>query len=128
MPVHTNTLTDVFKDFATCINATELKCGEYSLGTYAKARIVLSRLYYACFHKGLEDFPRLRNSPQGKKHKDLIEALRNSTEVKHQELLPVIEILKDLRVWADYDHSNTFFQRSTITSLEYYIYQVEEVL
>lgn len=125
---HINNLTNLFKDFAVCLNQNGLNCDNYSLDTYAKARIILSRLYYACYHKSLEDFNSLRISTNGQKHKKLIQELKNSSLEKHKNMLPLIEKLQDLRIWADYDYTNNFYSSYRMSNLGYYIYQVEQQL
>lgn len=117
---HINTLTPIFKDFAECVNSSK----ECNSDPYIKARIVLSRLYYACFHKGLEDFSDIRNSSEGKKHQRLIEALTASTKPEHKQLLKLILKLKDLRIWADYDYSDKIYKNANPSNLGYYIYQI----
>ncbi|MCT7576435.1 hypothetical protein ACOTVZ_02810 [Aliarcobacter butzleri] len=115
-----NTLTPIFKDFAECVNNSK----ECNSDPYIKARIVLSRLYYACFHKGLEDFSNIRNSSEGKKHQRLIEGLTASTKPEHKQLLNLILKLKDLRIWADYDYSDETYKNANPSNLGYYIYQI----
>ena len=125
---YTNNLTDVFKDFAICLNKNGLECDEYKLDMYGKVRVVLSRLYYACYHKGLEDFSALRTSNVGQKHSKLIQKLKDSELEKHKKLLPLIEKLQDLRVWADYDQENNFYTNYPQSNIGYYIYQVNQHL
>lgn len=125
---YTNTLTPLFKDFAECINATSLSCQDYNIDTYTKARIVFGRLYYACFHKGLEDFPSIRTSTKGKKHQRLIKALEDSTNPNHQGLYDLITKLNDLRIWADYDYTNDIYRNARPAGLGYYIYQANSIL
>ena len=122
--MYSNNLTDLFKDFAICLHKSGLECDSYKLDTYGKARIVLSRLYYACYHKGLEDFSTLRTSSVGQKHSKLIQELQDSNLEKHKQLLPLIQKLQDLRVWADYDQENNFYTNYSESNLGYYIYQV----
>ena len=121
---HINTLTPIFKDFAECVNSSK----ECNSDPYIKARIVLSRLYYACFHKGLEDFSDIRNSSEDKKHQRLIEALTASTKPEHKQLLKLILKLKDLRIWADYNYIDEFYKNVKPSGVGYYIFQVNEVL
>jgi hypothetical protein len=126
--IHSITLTDLFKDFAKCLNKNGLQCSDYSISTHGQARIVLGRLYYACYHKGLEDFIDLRTSSTGKKHSELIKKLKASSLEKHKKLLPLIEKLQDLRVWADYEHDDTTYDNYPQSGLGYYIYQVNQQL
>lgn len=120
-----NTLIDTFKDFAICLNKSSISCNNYSLGTIDKHRIVFSRLYYACFHKGLDYFPLLRSSTNGKKHKTLIDKLKASSDPVHMKLLPLIQKLHDLRVWADYNDDNQELKNFSNPNIAYYIYQIE---
>ncbi|WP_066222629.1 hypothetical protein [Aliarcobacter cryaerophilus] len=121
---HINTLSAIFKDFAECVNNSK----ECNQDAYLKARIVLSRLYYACFHKGLEDFSDLRNSTEGQKHKKLIKELTSSKKPEHQELLNLIIKLKDLRIWADYIHSDETYKSAKPAGTGYYIFQVNKII
>jgi len=122
--VTTNTLTKSFKDFALCLHNSELTCDDYSMDRHIKARIVFSRLYYACFHKALENYPSIRDSRQGQKHKRLIESLKRSDNPEDIAILPLIEKLQDLRVWADYEYNNTLYESAGVTAIGYIIYQI----
>lgn len=124
--IHNNTLTDIFKEFAQCLNKTSLECTDntYKIDSYTKARIILGRLYYACFHKGLEDFSLIRTSTAGKKHIKLLEALEKSTKQEHKQLYSLISKLYDLRVWADYEYDNKIYTKANPSNLGYYIFQL----
>ena len=123
---HINTLTDLFYEFSVCLNTDGLACnGSYTLNTHAKARILLSRLYYAVFHKVLEDFSHIRTSRQGQKHKRMIEALQASSNPDHRAILILVQKLQDLRIWADYEHTNTIYDSASPAGLGYYFYQMD---
>lgn len=128
--MHNNTLTTIFNDFAQCLNQTKIECesSSYTMDPFTKARIILGRLYYACFHKGLEDFEILRNSRSGNKHKKLKEKLLDSSREDHQKLYELLLKLYDLRVWADYEYTNDIYQNATPANIGYYIFQINQLL
>lgn len=125
---HNNTLTNTFKDFAQCLNSSQIQCSDYKIDSFTKARIILSRLYYACFHKGLEYFESLRTSKSGNKHKRLKELLSSSKTPEHQALYNLICKLYDLRIWADYEYSNEIFTNAKPANIGYYMFQVNRLL
>lgn len=126
--VHNNTLSNIFKDFAECLNIAKLECTNHNIDSFTKARIILSRLYYACFHKGLEYFESLRTSRVGGKHKKLKDLLSQSKIPEHQTLYSLICKLYDLRIWADYLYTNEFFTNAKPANIGYYMFQVNQIL
>lgn len=124
MPAFVNTLTPVFREFAVNLNNHELKDVSYKLPTYTKYRIVISRLYYSLFHKALDSFPVIRTDGQGKKHSRILDALLASPDPQHRNIYTVLDSLKDLREWADYDHDDSKFATYPNSDIGYYIYRI----
>ena len=67
-------------------------------------RVRINRLYYALYHRIMEELPDLQVSTGGEKHKQIEERLARHASNEHtNRVYQHFRDLKTLRVWADYE-------------------------
>ena len=103
MPV--NSFLDLSKEFSAYsfeINKTKLEINDET-----KTRAIINRLYYALFHRILPEINELKNKSGSSQHDAIYGILLK--KVPNQEVTRLFNILKSLRVWADYEINNPPF-------------------
>jgi len=68
-------------------------------------RVKISRLYYALFHRIIQELPKLQASSAGSKHDQILRRLEASGNTNTQRVFQVFKDLKRLRELADYEPS-----------------------
>lgn len=95
-------LSKEFSAYSYEINKTNLNINDET-----KTRAIINRLYYALFHRILPEMNELKNKSGSSQHDAIYGILLK--KVPNQEVTRLFNILKSLRVWADYEINNPPF-------------------
>lgn len=91
-------------DFSYKIEAIDLTPLGVSEETIKRVRV--SKLYYALFHRVLEELPDLQKSTAPGKHEQIVQRLeKHSGNLHTEKVLKHFKDLKMMREWADYQPS-----------------------
>ena len=77
---------------------------DFSISEETNKRITISKLYYALYHRILEELPNLQTSKGSNKHESIEKILDKQccNGNFYVTLAELFKDLKELRVWADY--------------------------
>ena len=95
-------LSKEFSAYSYEINKTNLNINDET-----KTRAIINRLYYALFHRILPEINELKNKSGSSQHDAIYGILLK--KVPNQEVTRLFNILKSLRVCADYEINNPPF-------------------
>lgn len=98
------------KDYSIELNNFSYNFGLANISTFSISeethkRIIVSKLYYALYHRILEELPSIQNSDGSNKH-ETIENILSKQANKGALYLRLHQLFRDLkgfRVWADYN-------------------------
>jgi len=94
--------TDYAKELnAFSFNTSDLKIDDVTDETMLRIRI--GRLYYALYHRIIQELPDVQMSTSGNKHSQIESHLAKGASNDHtRRIYQLFKDLKALRVWADY--------------------------
>ncbi len=96
---------DLSKEFSAY--SFEIDNTKLNINDETKTRAIINRLYYALFHRILPEINELKNKSGSSQHDAIYGILLK--KVPNQEVTRLFNILKSLRVWADYEINNPPF-------------------
>ena len=117
--------TDYAKELnAFSFNTSDLKIDRVTDETMLRIRI--GRLYYALYHRIIQELPDVQTSTSANKHSQIESRLAKGASSDHtRRIYQLFKELKTLRIWADYrvdkpapSHNMTLLLRKTYQAVQ----------
>ncbi len=101
-----------------------LSCDDFLISQESQKRVTISKMYYALYHRILEELPILQTSKGSNKHEAIEKILEKQCNKGsfYTKLFELFRDLKSLRVWADYEALNSIPNELNLNLLQRKLY------